>query len=157
MGAVLGISFALVFVAGFLIWVVGSAANTSVFLTGLIAGSFALAVPLIFGSMAGILSERAGVVNIAIEGQPCRFIEPLARQAEALAHALLERDHPGYRHAAPVVRLKTRQLPITLSGRPDPGADWVTVSDDAERLEMEQRQGERVLATLSVGAGRRAA
>ena len=68
-GAVLGISFALVFVAGFLIWVVGSAANTSVFLTGLIAGSFALAVPLIFGSMAGILSERAGVVNIAIEGQ----------------------------------------------------------------------------------------
>ena len=94
---------------------------------------------------------------IAIEGQPCRFIEPLARQAEALAHALLERDHPGYRHAAPVVRLKTRQLPITLSGRPDPAADWVTVSDDGERLEMEQRQGERVLATLSVGASRRAA
>lgn len=38
--------------AAFLIWVIGSADNTTVFLTGLIAGSFALAVPLIFGSMA---------------------------------------------------------------------------------------------------------
>lgn len=61
--------YVLAFVAAFLIWVVGSAANNSVYLTGLIAGSFALAVPLIFGSMAGILSERSGVVNIAIEGQ----------------------------------------------------------------------------------------
>ena len=61
--------FALAFVAAFLIWVIGSADNSTVFLTGLIAGSFALAVPLIFGSMAGILAERSGVVNIAIEGQ----------------------------------------------------------------------------------------
>ncbi|MDY6055379.1 ABC transporter permease [Micrococcus sp.] len=61
--------FALVFVVAFLVWVVASADNTSVLLPGLIAGSFALAVPLIFGSMAGILSERSGVVNIAIEGQ----------------------------------------------------------------------------------------
>ena len=61
--------FAVAFVAAFLIWVIGSADNTTVFLTGLIAGSFALAVPLIFGSMAGILAERSGVVNIAIEGQ----------------------------------------------------------------------------------------
>ena len=61
--------FTAAFVAAFLVWVVGSAGTTTVFLTGLIAGSFALAVPLIFGSMAGILSERAGVVNIAIEGQ----------------------------------------------------------------------------------------
>jgi ABC-type uncharacterized transport system permease subunit len=38
-------------------------------LTALLAGSLALAVPLIFGSLAGVLSERVGVVNIAIEGQ----------------------------------------------------------------------------------------
>ena len=38
-------------------------------LTSLLQGSLALAVPLIFGSMAGVLSERVGVVNIAIEGQ----------------------------------------------------------------------------------------
>ncbi|MGD6978414.1 MULTISPECIES: ABC transporter permease [Citricoccus] len=62
-------AFAVLFVAGFLVWVVGAADTTTVFLTGLIAGAFVLAVPLIFGSMAGVLSERAGVVNIAIEGQ----------------------------------------------------------------------------------------
>ncbi|MFC7403116.1 ABC transporter permease [Citricoccus sp. GCM10030269] len=61
--------FAVLFVVGFLVWVVGAADTTTVFLTGLISGSFVLAVPLIFGSMAGVLSERAGVVNIAIEGQ----------------------------------------------------------------------------------------
>jgi simple sugar transport system permease protein len=38
-------------------------------LTSLLQGSLALSVPLIFGSMSGVLSERVGVVNIAIEGQ----------------------------------------------------------------------------------------
>jgi ABC-type uncharacterized transport system permease subunit len=38
-------------------------------ITSLLQGSLALSVPLIFGSMAGVLSERVGVVNIAIEGQ----------------------------------------------------------------------------------------
>jgi simple sugar transport system permease protein len=38
-------------------------------ISSLLAGSLALAVPLIFGSLAGVLSERVGIVNIAIEGQ----------------------------------------------------------------------------------------
>ena len=38
-------------------------------ISDLLRGSLALAVPLIFGSMAGVLSERVGIVNIAIEGQ----------------------------------------------------------------------------------------
>ena len=38
-------------------------------LTGLLQGGLMLAVPLIFGSMSGLLCERSGVINIAIEGQ----------------------------------------------------------------------------------------
>jgi len=46
-----------------------AAAGKFIPLTGLIQGALLLSVPLIFGSMAGVLSERSGVVNIAIEGQ----------------------------------------------------------------------------------------
>lgn len=61
--------FIVLFVAAFLIWVVGGARTPSISLAGLIAGSVTLAVPLVFGSLSGVLCERAGVVNIAIEGQ----------------------------------------------------------------------------------------
>lgn len=44
-------------------------AGKSMPITSLLQGSLALAVPLIFGSLAGVLSERVGVVNIAIDSQ----------------------------------------------------------------------------------------
>lgn len=65
----LPITFMVLFVAAFLIWVVGGARTPSISLAGLIAGSVTLAVPLVFGSLSGVLCERVGVVNIAIEGQ----------------------------------------------------------------------------------------
>jgi len=37
--------------------------------TGLLQGSIILSVPLIFGSMSGLICEKSGVINIAIEGQ----------------------------------------------------------------------------------------
>ena len=43
--------------------------RASVPVVGLLAGSLALAVPLVFGALGGVLGERAGVVNIAIDGQ----------------------------------------------------------------------------------------
>ncbi|MFI7584409.1 ABC transporter permease [Kocuria sp. M1N1S27] len=61
--------FGLFFVSGFLVWVVGSSRTPDVSLSGLLAGSVALAIPLIFGSLGGLLCERSGVINIAIEGQ----------------------------------------------------------------------------------------
>lgn len=58
-----------VLLIAFLAWA-ASAAQTSVIpLAGLLAGSLGLAVPLIYGSLAGVIGERVGVVNIAIEGQ----------------------------------------------------------------------------------------
>jgi ABC-type uncharacterized transport system permease subunit len=63
------IAFIVLFVVAFLIWLVGGARTPSISLAGLIAGSVTLAVPLVFGSLSGVLCERVGVVNIAIEGQ----------------------------------------------------------------------------------------
>lgn len=60
------IVFAVAFMFGFLSW---AAANHTVPFTGLLLGSVSLSVPLVFGALGGVISERAGVVNIAIEGQ----------------------------------------------------------------------------------------
>ncbi|MCC4907884.1 ABC transporter permease [Microbacterium sp. cx-55] len=61
--------FAVLFMVGFLTWA-GSGARTNVIpLAGLLAGGISLSVPLIYGALAGVISERVGVVNIAIEGQ----------------------------------------------------------------------------------------
>jgi general nucleoside transport system permease protein len=53
------------FVFGFLIW---AAAGKSLNIGGLVATTLVKAVPLTLGAMSGILCERAGIVNIAIEG-----------------------------------------------------------------------------------------
>lgn len=58
--------FAVLWMIGFLTW---AAAGNTVPVVGLLAGSLALAVPLVFGALGGVLGERAGVVNIAIDGQ----------------------------------------------------------------------------------------
>ncbi len=43
--------------------------TSSINLTSVLIGSSAIAMVLIYGSLSGVLCERAGVVNIAIEGQ----------------------------------------------------------------------------------------
>ncbi|WP_109473129.1 ABC transporter permease [Ornithinimicrobium cavernae] len=61
---VVGLSF----VVAFLTW--AGAGKTSVIpVTSLLAGALALSVPLIFGAMSGVVCERSGIINIAIEGQ----------------------------------------------------------------------------------------
>jgi simple sugar transport system permease protein len=58
--------FSATFLMSFLCW---AAAGKFIPFTGLLQGALLLSVPLIFGAMAGVLSERSGVINIAIEGQ----------------------------------------------------------------------------------------
>lgn len=56
----------LCFVLSFLSWQV---AGSFMPLVDTASGSLELALPLILGAMAGVLGERSGVVNVAIEGQ----------------------------------------------------------------------------------------
>ncbi|GAA2098331.1 ABC transporter permease [Microlunatus panaciterrae] len=63
-GTVAGIAF----VVGFLAW--AAAGRELPFpVSNQLNGTLALATPLVFGALCGVLGERAGVVNVAIEGQ----------------------------------------------------------------------------------------
>lgn len=62
----LSVLFGVAFVLAFLTWAV---AGAQISLTSLLQGALALSVPLIFGALSGLLCERSGVINIAIEGQ----------------------------------------------------------------------------------------
>jgi simple sugar transport system permease protein len=55
-----------IYVVAFLTW---AGAGATIPVTGLLAGSLGLAIPLIYGALCGVIGERSGVVNIAIEGQ----------------------------------------------------------------------------------------
>jgi ABC-type uncharacterized transport system permease subunit len=63
---VLNVGFGAIAVTSLLAYV---GAGGVVPVTFLLTGTLALSVPIILGGMSGILSERVGVVNIAIEGQ----------------------------------------------------------------------------------------
>lgn len=54
------------FLWSFLAW---SARNNSLNLTGVISTTLVSAIPIVFGSLSGVMCERSGVINIAIEGQ----------------------------------------------------------------------------------------
>jgi ABC-type uncharacterized transport system permease subunit len=58
--------YSLGWMIGFLAW---AASGGTIPVVGLLSGSLALAVPLVFGALGGVLGERSGVVNIAIDGQ----------------------------------------------------------------------------------------
>jgi ABC-type uncharacterized transport system permease subunit len=56
---------ALIFVLAFLVW---AGRDQSLSLLGMLQSTVLRSVPITFGALAGVLCERAGVINIAIEG-----------------------------------------------------------------------------------------
>jgi ABC-type uncharacterized transport system permease subunit len=57
------------FVVAFLCWAATGQKGTTIDLLGLLQQAIFLATPLILGALAGLLCERSGVINVAIEGQ----------------------------------------------------------------------------------------
>jgi len=89
---------------------------------------------------------------VAVNGRASRYIEPIARQARAIAAAILCRPAPETRCSEPVLRVKTSAMPITVSGGTAPGAGaghWQTTRDDGEALTLQKLGAEgQVLARL---------
>ena len=67
-GVWLPVVYGVALVLAFLVWAAAGKAQPLP-LTGLLQGSLFLAIPLVFGALAGLLCERSGIVNVAIEGQ----------------------------------------------------------------------------------------
>lgn len=59
----------LCFVVAFLCWASTGSPGNPLNIPGLLQNTLLLATPLILGALAGILCERTGVINVAIEGQ----------------------------------------------------------------------------------------
>lgn len=91
---------------------------------------------------------------ISVEGAPCRFIEPIARQADVIAHGILGRKHAGYVHRQPVIRLKTRLLPVLVHGLPCADGEWRVLEETDDYLYMQQWRAGRAVAKLEMGSAR---
>ena len=69
-GALLGLAVGLLFYLAFLMWAYADQEGAFVAaIANPIPGTIRIATPLVLGALAGVLCERAGVINIAIEGQ----------------------------------------------------------------------------------------
>lgn len=68
-GLWLPIVYGMAIMGALLTWAGADRGTSTIQLTGLLTSALFLAVPLVFGALAGTLCERSGIINIAIEGQ----------------------------------------------------------------------------------------
>lgn len=68
-GLWLPIVYGMSIMGALLTWAGADRGGSTIQFTGLLTSALFLAVPLVFGALAGTLCERSGVINIAIEGQ----------------------------------------------------------------------------------------
>ena len=88
---------------------------------------------------------------VSIHGMPCRFIEPISKQAQAIASAITGLGEASYSHSPPVIRLKTHSLPVVLHGSPVSHGQWRVVSDTPKQLKMAQQVDGLDCCTLELG------
>ena len=88
---------------------------------------------------------------VSIDGAPCRFIEPISKQAHAIASAIAGHVDAPYAHSAPVIRLKTHSLPVVMYGLPVSHGQWRVVSETAQQLKMVQQAEGVECCTLELG------
>jgi simple sugar transport system permease protein len=72
LGALISVVAGIAFFVGFIVWSYADQTNSlagTLVIVNPLPGTVKLATPLVFGALAGCLCERAGVINIAIEGQ----------------------------------------------------------------------------------------
>lgn len=87
---------------------------------------------------------------VSFDGVPCRFVEPIPKQAAVIASHISQGSQCTYQHVQPVIRLKTRSLPIVIRGMPKADLMWHTISEDRDALVMEQRGVEHPVASLTL-------
>ncbi len=105
------------------------------------AGRLAASAGLAFDAAAGgvVASAETGATSVSgvyalgdcvvVNGQASRYIEPIARQAQAIASAILKSERHvtvAPQRPPPMLRVKTSALPITLTGSTGAGGDWRT-------------------------------
>ena len=131
------------------------------------AGRLASSAGLAFDSAAGgiTVDGRTGATShpsvyalgdcAVVDGRASRYIEPIARQARAIADAITGTVGAASTAPAapPVLRVKTSSLPITLTataaGAHATAGRWHTDSDDAQALRMRRLAPDgTLLATL---------
>lgn len=84
----------------------------------------------------------------SVEGRAQRYIEPIARQAQAIASAILGDGSVHFAPKAVPLRVKTGSMPFTVHGVPSAGGHWAIDTDSATELRMTQREGDETLAHL---------
>ncbi|MGE4372074.1 MAG: FAD-dependent oxidoreductase [Xanthobacter sp.] len=85
---------------------------------------------------------------ISLSGAPCRFVEPILKQANCVAASLTGAVPCPYEHRAPVIRLKMKAAPVVIEGQICRDGVWRTVSESADRLVMEQHRNGEMIARL---------
>ncbi|MEP7101164.1 MAG: FAD-dependent oxidoreductase, partial [Burkholderiales bacterium] len=84
----------------------------------------------------------------SVEGRAQRYIEPISRQAQAIASAILGDGTLRFAPKAVPLRVKTGSMPFTLHGVPTASGDWTILVDAGGELRMTQQLGTELIARL---------